>query len=74
MGIILKEAADSKCHSCILGKSRQKNISKTNDSKATEKGERISINISSINHISFGGAKYWLMIQDEYTGYIWSMF
>ena len=74
MGIKLKEAADSKCHSCIIGKSRRKNIPKINDSKATEKGERISIDISSINHISFGGAKYWLMIQDEYTGYIWSMF
>ncbi len=44
------------------------------ENKALKIGERISTDISSINHISYGGAKFWLLIQDEFTGYIWSYF
>ena len=32
------------------------------------------MDISEIKAKSYGGAKYWLMVQDEFTGYIWSRF
>jgi transposase InsO family protein len=32
------------------------------------------MDISSISTPSFGGNKFWLMLQDEFTGYIWSHF
>ena len=61
------------CSSCALSKIRVKNLGH-HENKSTTIGERISFDISSIKHISLGGAKYWLLIQDEYTGYIWSYF
>jgi hypothetical protein len=32
------------------------------------------MDISWIKAKSYGVAKYWLMVQDEFTGYIWSIF
>ena len=37
-------------------------------------GERMYIDISSIQQISFGGAQYWLLIVDEATKMKWSYF
>ena len=37
-------------------------------------GERLNLDISSINEKSFGGAKFWLLIADDYTDYCWSLF
>jgi 23S rRNA A1618 N6-methylase RlmF len=62
------------CPNCALAKSKKKNVPKTSRSLATEKGERISIDISSVNTNSFGKNKFWLLIQDEFTGHIWSEF
>ena len=40
----------------------------------SERGERFSIDLSSIKNISLGGAKYWLLIVDHSTGYKKSFF
>jgi hypothetical protein len=41
---------------------------------ATSKGQRLALDTSYPRYTSFGGSKYWLLIQDEFTGYIWSLF
>ena len=53
---------------------KKKKLNKISLNKATSKLFRIAIDITGVAHLSFGGAKYWLMIQDEYTGFIWSFF
>jgi hypothetical protein len=62
------------CAECALSKIRVKNFGHDDENQATTKGERISVDISSINKVSYGGAKFWLLIQDEFTNYIWSFF
>jgi Reverse transcriptase (RNA-dependent DNA polymerase) len=61
------------CEDCAFGKIKVKNLGHPTN-KATKIGERISMDISSIHQISFGGAKFWLLLQDEFTGYLWSYF
>jgi hypothetical protein len=73
-GITLCNVSDAPCTECSLGKIHVKNFGHNNSNKATYKGEQISIDISSVQNISFGGAKFWLLIQDEYTNYLWSYF
>jgi hypothetical protein len=59
----------------VLSRNRRKRtFPKLPCSLATEKGERVSIDISSVNTNSFGKNRFWLLIQDEFTGYIWSEF
>jgi hypothetical protein len=61
------------CVDCAFGKIEVKNLGQTTN-QATKNGERISMDISSIHQISFVGAKFWLLLQDEFTGYLWSYF
>jgi hypothetical protein len=35
-------------------------------------GERLYVDISSIKERSFGGAKFWALIVDDYTDFCWS--
>jgi transposase InsO family protein len=35
-------------------------------------GERLCVDISSMKERSFGGAKFWTLILDDYTDYCWS--
>jgi transposase InsO family protein len=44
----------------------------TSSNRSTELGERIYIDISSVRTPTYVGAKFWLFIQDDFTGYIWS--
>ena len=62
------------CENCAIGKSKQKNVPQVSPNKATCKGDRISLDITSVQTTSFGGAKFWLMVQDAFTGYLWSFF
>jgi hypothetical protein len=57
-----------------LSKSKKLKILKLTLNHATLKGQRLALDISYPNYTSFGGSKYWLLIQDEFTGYIWSLF
>ena len=62
------------CIHCAKSKQRQKNIPKENKHSALEIGWRISIDISSAMVPSFGNSKYWLLIQDDFSGYVWCFF
>jgi hypothetical protein len=37
-------------------------------------GERLYIDINSIQGVSFGGAKFWALVVDDFLGYCWSYF
>jgi hypothetical protein len=62
------------CQHCAMGKHKRKPIPKYSANKATRKGERMGLDVTSVKGTSFGGAKFWLMLQDEYTDFIWSIF
>jgi hypothetical protein len=74
LGIDLKRGHTDTCVNCAIAKARQKKVPQVSTNHAASKGERIAIDISSISAKSYGGAQFWLMIQDEYTGYVWSRF
>jgi hypothetical protein len=74
LGIKIRKDPIDTCVDCAISKARQKNIKQVSKNQATSKGERIALDILSIKTKSFGGAKFWLMIQDEFTGYFWSHF
>jgi hypothetical protein len=61
------------CVACALAKIRQKNINKVTSFKSFHPGaRRIYIVISSSMRPSYGGAKYWILIVDDYSRYCWS--
>jgi hypothetical protein len=62
------------CIHCAVSKSKKLHIPKVAKNHATAKGQRLALDISYPRYTSFGGSKYWLLIQDEFTGYIWSLF
>ena len=64
------------CSACAEAKARQLNIPKEvpEDRKCTVAGEKLHMDITSIKARSFGGAKYWLLVLDEATGYCFSFF
>src|SRR6056300_1043399 len=43
------------CQDCAMAKARQKNIAKTTSTKSTVGGERLFLDIASVNQSSFGG-------------------
>ena len=57
------------CLSCSLEKIRQKNISKENEDKSSNSGERMYLDISSMRKPSMRGRQYWVMLVDEATKY-----
>ena len=59
---------------CVIAKARQKNVNKEWKGGSQVPGERIYLDISSVRDLSFGGAKFWVLIVDEYTDYCWSVF
>ena len=65
---------DKNCVDCVKGKSKQKKIAKTTESKATKTGERLYIDISSVNIESYGGSRYWTIVVDDYSNYKWYVF
>jgi hypothetical protein len=62
------------CSNCAVIKAKQKNLNKTYSNPSTELGGRINIDISSVLNSSYGGANFWLLIQDDFTNYLWSYF
>ena len=57
------------CLSCSLEKIRQKNISKKNEDKSKNPGERMYLDISSMRKPRMGGRQHWVMLVDEATKY-----
>jgi hypothetical protein len=74
LGIAIKKQPIDTCVDCAISKARQKNVPKVSKNNATMKGERVALDITSIRTPSYGGEKFWLMIQDEFTGKLWSYF
>ena len=62
------------CEDCALAKSRCIPVSKEATNKEEVPGGRLSIDITSIRQESYGGAKFWCMIQDKATKMKWSFF
>ncbi len=64
------------CPHCAQAKARQANIPKEvpNKNKTEVPGQRLHMDISLIKARSFGGAKYWLLVLDEATGFVFSFF
>jgi hypothetical protein len=62
------------CQHCAKAKIRMKNIPKENDNIATKKGERLLIDISWIRTATYADNRYWLLVMDEYTNFLWSFF
>jgi hypothetical protein len=62
------------CEAFSIGKAKQKNINKQWKGGSSVPGERLYVDISSIQGISFGGAKFWALIVDAFSGYCWSYF
>jgi hypothetical protein len=62
------------CSNCAVAKAKEKILNKTNSNASTELGGRININISSVLNLSYGGANFWLLVQDDFTNYLWIHF
>ncbi len=69
-GVIVEGNLDP-CDACALSKSKQKNVAKKSEVKATRAGERLFMDTSSIKAKSFGGSKFWLLVVDDYTDMCW---
>jgi hypothetical protein len=62
------------CQHCPKAKIRMKNIPNENDNITTKKGEFLLIDISWIGTATYAGNRYWLLVMDEYTKFLWSFF
>jgi D-alanine-D-alanine ligase-like ATP-grasp enzyme len=63
------------CEHCAQAKLNIKNFPKvTTHIAATDIGERIMFDISSVTVPTTSGNKYWLLVMDEYLGYLCSYF
>ena len=62
------------CNGYSQGKMCQKNISKKKIKQSEIPGERLFLDISSIKYTSLGGARFWVLIMDDCSGFFTSFF
>lgn len=62
------------CLSCLKGKAKQQAVSKGLNKKSKVPAERLFIDIGSVKSTSFGNSKFWSMIVDDCTDFVWSYF
>ena len=62
------------CEGCSQGKMRQKNIRKQKVKQSEIPGERFFMDISSIKYASLGGARFWVLMMDDCSGFLTSFF
>ena len=62
------------CYECSISKIKQRNVKQVTGNKSMISGERLFIDSSSIDTVSYGGAKYWLLVVDDYSDYCFSIF
>ena len=61
------------CADCQMSNAKQKPVAKKTKTQASNPGERIFIDTSSVSeHTSLGGARFWLAVVDDATGKLWS--
>jgi transposase InsO family protein len=68
-GFKTKNTLEHTCPNCAICKAKQNNLNKLNSHPFTELVGRINIDISSVQTPNF-----WLLIQDDFTGYKLSFF
>jgi hypothetical protein len=59
------------CEDCAIAKARQKNINKDWSGSSNIPGERLYVDISSIQERRYGGSKFWVLLVDDFTDYCW---
>jgi hypothetical protein len=62
------------CEYCSIAKASHKNFKKDWKGGNQVPGERLYLDISSIEDLIYGGSKFWDLIVDDYTFYSWSIF
>jgi hypothetical protein len=62
------------CTHCTEAKIRMKNFPKEARTIATKNREQILLDLSWIKTASFVHNRYWLLIMDEYTHFLWSYY
>ena len=62
------------CADCAIDKIKQKIVPKFTNDKAQSPGERLYLDISYTATASLRGAKYWVLLVDDFTRYCWSFF
>ena len=55
------------CNACCKAKACQMNVPQAVSHTATQPAELLFLEISSVNHRSLGGSKFWLLIVDDFT-------
>ena len=70
----IAKGKDFVCEDCGLGKAKRKNMNHELSKKSEKVGERLFIDISSIEKPSYGRAKFWLLCVDDCSDYCWSYF
>ena len=61
------------CDDCSLGKIRQTKVNKEREA-SKEIGETMFLDLSSIKYTSQGGRNHWILLVDDKSKYVWSMF
>ena len=61
-------------NACYKAKAHQMNFPQAVSHMATQPAERLFLDISSVNHRSLGGNKFWLLIVDYFTRMKWYLF
>ena len=64
------------CGACAKAKAKQADVPKKLEKgkRSVIPGEKLMFDVSSIKTRSIGGSKYWLLVMDDATGFIWSFF
>jgi hypothetical protein len=62
------------CEACSIEKAKQKSINEQWKGCSSVPGERLYVDISSIQGVSFGAAKVWALIVNDFLSYCWSYF
>ena len=62
------------CEACAYAKAKAKAVCKTTSVQATQKGERLFVDLSGPYSRSLIGSQYWALIVDDWTRKAWSFF
>ncbi len=61
------------CEDCQMSNVQQKAVPKTTETSSDTPGERLFVDMSSVSkHTSLGGARVWLCVVDDATGFVWN--
>ena len=64
----------TKCEHCDVAKMKKRNISKSKLDRAEKAGERIFLDISSIQYPSAGGSRFWGLFLDDYSDFLFGVY